>query len=67
MGSEKTDIQVLRDQLAASSPTLADFKIIQMCQDYGINYDIPDVNTYRLFAIIASAEQMLLKKSEGNT
>lgn len=61
---EKTELQRLRAQMAASCPVLPNSKIIEMCQDYGIAYDIPDVNTYRLFSILASAERILMDKAD---
>lgn len=56
-----TPLQELRKKIASSCPNLPDWKIIEMCSDYGINYDMPDTNTLRLFMILASAEQKLLE------
>lgn len=61
---EKTPIQLFREKLAKNCPSLPDFKIIEMCDHYGINYDIPDVNTYRIFSILAAAESQLMKLQE---
>jgi hypothetical protein len=58
---EKTPIQKLRAELSKSCPSLPDYKIIELCQDYGIQYDIPDSNTLRVFMILAAAENKLLK------
>ncbi|WP_057935873.1 hypothetical protein [Algoriphagus resistens] len=57
---KKSDIQLLRADIAASCPNLPDFKIIEMCMDYGIQFEIPDTNTLRLFMLLASAERKLM-------
>ena len=62
--AQKSEIQILRESLSKSCPVLPDYKLIEMCNDYGIAYDIPDTNTYRLFSILASAETKLLKLRE---
>lgn len=61
---EKTEVQIFRESLAKSCPSLPDYKIIEMCDHYGIQYDLPDVNTYRLFSILAAAEIELMKLRE---
>lgn len=61
---EKPIIQRFREELASSCPSLPDYKIIEMCAHYGIQYDIPDVNTYRLFSILAAAENRLIALQE---
>lgn len=61
---EKPEIQIFREELARNCPSLPDYKIIEMCSHYGINYDMPDVNTYRIFSILAAAEIKLMKLQE---
>lgn len=62
--AEKSQLQILRESLSKSCPVLPDYKIIEMCEHYGIQYDMPDTNTYRLFTILASAENQLMKLRE---
>lgn len=61
---EKSKLEQFRKELAKYCPTLPDYKILEMCEHYGIAYDIPDVNTYRLFSILAAAESQLMKLQE---
>ncbi len=61
---EKTALQILRSDLSKSCPLLPDYKIIEICEDYGINYEVPDGNTLRLFMILAAAEKEILKLRE---
>lgn len=61
---EKSELQIFRESLVKSCPSLPDYKIIEMCDHYGIQYDLPDVNTYRLFSILAAAEIELMKLRE---
>lgn len=56
-----TTLQQLRHEIQKQCPVLPDYKIIELCNDYGINYEIPDVNTYRLISILASAEIKLIE------
>lgn len=58
---EKSEIQIFREKLAKECPVLPDHKILEMCQHYGMEYQIPDVNTYRLFSLLAAAELKLIK------
>lgn len=64
MEEGKTKIQLFREGLAGNCPTLPDYKIIEMCDHYGIQYEIPDVNVYRLFTLLAAAEMQLMKLRE---
>lgn len=59
-------LQELRQELSASLRHLPDYKIIQLCQDYGITYEIADANTLRIFMLLCSAEEKILSlKKEG--
>ncbi|AWW32453.1 hypothetical protein DN752_21160 [Echinicola strongylocentroti] len=61
---EKSPLQLLRSDIQKSCPALADHQIIRLCEDYGIQYDIPDANTLRIFMLLASAEQKLLEDEQ---
>jgi hypothetical protein len=61
---EKTPLQQLRADLAKSCPNLPDYRIIELCQDYGISYEVPDVNSYRLITLLAAAENRLMTRLE---
>lgn len=55
-----TPLQQLRQDLAGKLRHLPDYKIIQLCQDYGISYEIADANTLRIFMLLCAAEDMIL-------
>jgi len=57
----KTPLQELRQELSKRLPLLPDYKIIELCQDYGINYEMADVNTLRIYMLLCAAEDMILK------
>lgn len=61
---EKSHLQLLRDEIAASCPNLANYKILEMCEDYGIQYNVPDTNSLRLFMLLASAERKLMNSKD---
>lgn len=63
-----TPLQELRQQLSGKLKHLPDYKVIQLCQDYGITYEIADANTLLIFMLLCSAEEMILSmKSEGSS
>lgn len=62
---KKSKLQLLRSELSGRLRHLPDYKIIELCQDYGISYDLPDSNTLRILMLLCSAEEMILSmKSE---
>jgi hypothetical protein len=64
--TELTDLQKLRRKLSNSLRHLPDYKIIQICQDYGINYDMPDANSIRILMLLAAAEDMILQLEQDS-
>ena len=64
--NEKTPIQELRSELSQKLKHLPDYKIIELCQDYGITYEVADANTLRIFMLLCAAEEKILclKKEE---
>jgi len=60
--NEKTDLQKLRQELSGKLRHLPDYKIIALCEDYGITYDIADANTLRIFMLLCAAEDMILSE-----
>jgi hypothetical protein len=59
--TEKAPIEILRSEISKECPMLPDYKVIEMCDHYGIEYQVLDTNSYRLFTILAAAENRLLK------
>lgn len=60
----KSKIQVLREEISKSCPNLPSYKILEMCEQYGLEFNFPDVNTYRLFMILAAAESKILQLTD---
>jgi hypothetical protein len=58
--NEITHLQKLRNELSGSLKHLPDYQIIQLCQDYGITYDMPDANSIRILMLLSAAEQLIL-------
>lgn len=56
-----TPLQKLRNELSGELRHLPDYKIIELCQDYGITYDMADVNTLRIYMLLCAAEQRILR------
>lgn len=59
---ELTKRQLLRQELSTKLQHLPDYKIIELCQDYGITYDLVDANTLRIFMLLCAAEQLILSE-----
>lgn len=59
---ELTPTQKLRQELSGRLRHLPDYKIIQLCQDYGITYEIADANTLRIFMLLCAAEGLILSE-----
>lgn len=57
---QKSPLQQLRTELSAKLRHLPDYKIIELCEDYGIPYDLPDSNTLRILMLLCSAEELIL-------
>ena len=57
-----TPLQELRNELSGKLRHLPDYKIIELCADYGITYDLADVNTLRLFMLLCAAEELSLSE-----
>jgi len=55
-----TPLQELRQELSGQLRHLPEYKIIELCQDYGITYEIADANTLRIFMLLCAAEEKLL-------
>jgi hypothetical protein len=50
----------VRKEIADNQRHLRSDQVIDIYQKYGIDYDIPDVNTYRLVCLLDSAERILM-------
>jgi hypothetical protein len=67
MADEKTTIEVInekqqvRRKIADNCPMIRDDQVMEMMQDYGMEYFPPDSNTLRLCMLLASAERMIEK------
>ena len=56
-------LQKLRTQLGQKLQHLPDYKIIELCTDYGIQYELVDANSLRIFMLLAAAEQCILENT----
>lgn len=57
---KKSKLQLLRSELSGRLRHLPDYKIIELCEDYGIPYDLPDSNTLRILMLLCAAEDLIL-------
>lgn len=63
MEEEKlSELQLLRRELSMSLQHLPDYKIIELFQDYGIDYSPCDSNQVRILMLLVAAEKKILEK-----
>lgn len=61
---ELTKKQQLRKELSQATPNLRNDQIVALYDDYGLVFNMPDVDTYRLIALLAGAEEKILSLQE---
>lgn len=48
----QTPIQKIREEIGSNLRHLPDWKIIELCDDYGITFDGVDANKLRIFMLL---------------